>query len=228
MTQPEIEIRRAWRHLAGHEHDGYVDALLLRYAEPHRYYHTATHIMMVVRYVHDVLATRAEQPSPELVAAALYHDAIYDPHADDNEARSAALAIRDLTAIGWTTRQCRMVNALIIATAGHIGDHPPLAKDTAHHAAVDDDIAAATSTLVDADLAILGADPLTYQAYVAGVRAEYFFVDDEHWRVGRGRVLRHFLESQPLFTTEYMRAQFEHRALANIHAELAALQPGAV
>ena len=175
-----------------------------------------------------MLATQAEQPSPELVAAALYHDAIYDPHADDNEALSAALATRDLTAIGWVTRQCRVVNTLIMATAGHIGNRPPLAEGASHHGEVDDDLAAATSTLVDADLAILGADPLTYQAYVAGVRAEYFFVDDEHWRVGRGRVLRHFLESQPLFTTECMRATFEHRALANIHAELAALHAGAV
>jgi predicted metal-dependent HD superfamily phosphohydrolase len=119
-----------------------------------------------------------------------------------------------------------VVDTLISATAGHIGDRPPLAGGASHHGEVDDDIVAARSTLVDADLAILGADPLTYQAYVAGVRAEYFFVDDEHWRVGRGRVLRHFVESQPLFTTEFMRAKFEHRALANIHAELAALQPG--
>ena len=54
MTQPETEIRRAWRHIAGPDHDGYVDALLVRYAEPHRRYHTATHIMFVLRHVHDV------------------------------------------------------------------------------------------------------------------------------------------------------------------------------
>ena len=119
-----------------------------------------------------------------------------------------------------------------MATAGHVGDPHPSAeggdadRDTDRGVDPSDDATAETAILVDADLAILGADPLTYQAYVAGVRAEYFFVDDEHWRVGRGRVLRRFLDIQPLFTTEYMRAQLEHRALANIHAELAALQPG--
>ncbi len=226
MTQPEIEIRRAWRHLAGSEHDGTVDALLLRYAEPHRYYHTATHIMTVLRHLYDVCATQAKQPSPEVVAAALYHDAIYDPRADDNEARSAALATRDLTNIGWSAGPCRIVNTLIMATAGHLGPGHSLFDNAGHGPDIDDDTIAEAAILVDADLAILGADPLTYQAYVAGVRAEYFFVDEEHWRVGRGRVLRNFLDSQPVFTTEYMRAQLEHRALANIHAELAALRPG--
>ena len=221
MTQPELEVRRAWRYIAGPEHDGSVDALLLRYAEPHRYYHTATHIMMVLRNLGDVSALQARQPSPQLVAAALYHDAIYDPRADDNEARSAALASRELTHIGWSAPHCRVVEALIIATAGSLGERMPISDS-------DDNIGTETAILVDADLAILGADTLTYQAYVAGVRAEYFFVDDEHWRVGRGRVLRHFLDHQPLFTTEYMHEQLEHRALANIHAELAALQPGPV
>ena len=83
-----------------------------------------------------------------------------------------------------------------------------------------------TAILLDSDLAILGADPLTYQGYVTGVRAEYFFVDDEHWRVGRGRVLQHFLDSPRLFATEHMHAELEHRARANIEAELAALRPG--
>ncbi len=230
MTQPEIEIRRAWRHLAGSEHDGAVDALLLRYSEPHRYYHTATHVMMVLRHVYDVSAIQGNQPSPELIAAAMYHDAIYDPHADDNEAQSAVLATRAMTGIGWSARACRAVQTLIMATAGHVGDPHPQAETGDADRDVDpgDDVIADTAILVDADLAILGADPLTYQAYVAGVRAEYFFVDDEHWQVGRSRVLRRFLDNQPLFATECMRTQLEHRALANIHAELAALQPGPV
>jgi predicted metal-dependent HD superfamily phosphohydrolase len=211
MTQPEIEIRTAWRRLAGHEHDSYVDALLLRYAEPHRYYHTATHIMKVVRHLFDLSAVLGTQPSPELLAAGLYHDAIYDPRADDNEARSAALAIGDLHLLGWSAERRNVVQALVLATASHVDAVDPTDE---------------TAILLDSDLAILGADPLTYQGYVTGVRAEYFFVDDEHWRVGRGRVLRHFLDSPRLFATEHMHAELEHRARANIEAELAALRPG--
>ena len=68
MTQPETEIRRAWRHVAGPHHDGYVDALLRRYAEPHRSYHTATHIMFVLRHVHDVTRPEWVLPVPGVAA----------------------------------------------------------------------------------------------------------------------------------------------------------------
>jgi predicted metal-dependent HD superfamily phosphohydrolase len=124
MTQPETEIRTAWRRIAGPTHDGYVDALLIRYAEPHRSYHTATHIMFVLRHLHDLARAQsaATLPSPEVVAAGLYHDAIYDPKVDTNEALSAALAARDLADIGWSTQRCDSVAAMIIATAGHLAD----------------------------------------------------------------------------------------------------------
>src|SRR5512141_247627 len=101
MTQPETEIRTAWRHIVGSGHDGYVDALLVRYAEPHRAYHTSTHIMFVLRHLHDIAGAQASArpPSPEVVAAGLYHDAIYDPRVDTNEVLSAELAARDLSDI---------------------------------------------------------------------------------------------------------------------------------
>lgn len=211
MTQPEIEIRRAWRHAVGPQHDGYVDGLMLRYGEPHRHYHTATHVMMVLRSVHDLSAMAGREPKPELVVAALYHDAIYDPRVNDNEARSAELAQRDLAEIGWPSEQRDAVASLVLATATHVtNDGHKLAGE-------------ATDILLDADLAILGADPQTYQAYATGVRAEYFFVDDQQWCTGRGTVLQHFLDSPRLFRTDHMHNEREHRARANIQAELASL-----
>jgi predicted metal-dependent HD superfamily phosphohydrolase len=216
MTQPETEIRTAWRHIAGPAHDGYLDALLIRYAEVHRHYHTATHIMFVLRHLHDMALQSAAQPSPEVVAAGLYHDAIYDPKVDNNEALSAVLAARDLTEIGWPTQRCDSVAAMIIATAGHLAD-PARSRGRGPDRADD------TAMLLDADLAILGAEPGAYQAYVNGVRAEYAHVDDGQWRTGRSVVLQHFLDRSRLFVTDYMYAAAEHRARANIEAELAAL-----
>jgi predicted metal-dependent HD superfamily phosphohydrolase len=204
MTQPETEIRNAWHHAVGHHHDGYLDALLVRYREPHRHYHTATHIMWVVRHLRELAA----DPSVELVAAALYHDAIYDPQRSDNEALSAALAVRDLAEIGWTAASYESVATMIRATATHL----------------DDGGEAETALLLDADLAILGADSAAYQAYVNGIRAEYAHVDDASWREGRSAVLRHFLGRPRLFTTDSMCQAREHRARANIEAELATLR----
>jgi predicted metal-dependent HD superfamily phosphohydrolase len=210
MTQPEVEIRRAWRHVVGGGHDGDLDGLLSRYSEPHRYYHTATHVMTVIRTVHDVSAMLERQPSEELVAAALYHDAIYEPRADDNEARSATLAHNQLTDAGWSYGRCAIVAALILATASHSG--------------TDADLDTETAILLDADLAILGAEPHSYTAYATGVRAEYFFVDQDRWQTGRGRILQDFLDRPRIFATDYMHTEFENRARANIEAELAALK----
>jgi membrane glycosyltransferase len=77
--------------------------------------------------------------------------------------------------------------------------------------------------VLDADLAILGADPAEYQAYVNGVRAEYAHVDAAGWRTGRAAVLRHFLGLTAIYRTPTMRVARERRAQANLTAELAAL-----
>jgi predicted metal-dependent HD superfamily phosphohydrolase len=212
MTQPESEIRTTWRHLAGAHHDGYVDSLLIRYAEPHRRYHTATHIMLTIRHLHDMCRVSGSEASPEVLAAALYHDAIYDPTADDNEARSADIAVQHLTDVGWPAVRSDTVAAMILATAGHV---TPGARDN-------DDVD--TTLLLDADLAILGAEPAAYQSYVNGVRAEYSHVDDAAWLTGRSVVLHRFLERPRLFVTDYMHDTYEPRARANIQAELASLR----
>ena len=78
---------------------------------------------------------------------------------------------------------------------------PTLPGPLAGHDRADD-----TAMLLDADLAILGAEPGAYQAYVNGVRAEYAHVDDGHWRTGRSLVLQHFLDRPRLFVTDYMYA----------------------
>ncbi len=111
-----------------------------------------------------------------------------------------------------------MVAALIEATAGHL-------RDAAAGPGVGPpDRPTDTMLLLDADLAILGADPGAYQAYVNGIRAEYDHIDDVQWVQGRAAVLRHFLHRQRLFVTAHMFAALEHRARANIEAELAVLQ----
>ena len=77
--------------------------------------------------------------------------------------------------------------------------------------------------LVDADLAILGADPNDYLAYRNAVRAEYGHLDDASWRTGRAGVLRSLLAADPLFATSLGRQRWEARARANMTAELALL-----
>jgi predicted metal-dependent HD superfamily phosphohydrolase len=93
--------------------------------------------------------------------------------------------------------------------------------DTATHAAT----SPASAVLIDADLAILAADPAGYQGYVNGVRAEYGHIDNHGWQVGRAAVLRHFLDRPQIFTSAAGVERYEQRARANLSAELASLTP---
>jgi predicted metal-dependent HD superfamily phosphohydrolase len=222
VTAPEVELGRAWRRLVGTARgraaDAAFDSLLARHREPHRRYHTATHVMWVLRHVDD-LATRVDRSDgfdlDAVRAAALFHDAVYNPRSSTNEADSAVLAGDVLTDLGWAAARVERVQQLISATAGHVD-----ATD-ASSTGTDVDI------LLDADLAILGAEPNEYSAYVAGVRAEYGHVDAAEWRAGRSAVLQQFVDRTTIYRTRAMRDAREQRARANLTAELATLTPNA-
>lgn len=230
MTAPEVELGRVWRRLVGTGHgraaDAAFDALLARHREPHRRYHTATHVMWVLRHV-DEMTAQVDRPDrvdidiDAVRAAALFHDAIYDPRSSTNEADSAVLAGEVLTHLGWAAPRVERVQQLIGATAGHV-DAPDVAP-TGTGPGPDVALAIAIDILLDADLAILGAEPNDYRAYVAGVRTEYGHVDEAGWRAGRSAVLRQFLDRTTIYRTRWMRDARERRARANLAAELATL-----
>ena len=206
MSSPEVALRRCWHDLGGTDGPA-LDDLLARHREPQRRYHTTVHVMWVLRHVDDLLT--ADVDGPIVRAAALFHDAVYDPRASTNEAESAALAVRALSPLGWAPAPLGRVAWLIEGTAGH----DPAVAAGAPDAAV----------LFDADLAILGSSPAEYQAYVTGVRTEYAHVDDAGWRSGRAAVLRMFLDRERIYATATMRTARERRARANLAAELAGL-----
>ena len=206
MTTPEAELRSAWRQIAGGGHESLLHGVLARHRESHRRYHTLTHVMWVLRHIRVLVA--AGEPTTDEAAvqlAALWHDAVYEAAANDNEAWSSQLASAAAAELGWTSGRQQLVGRLVLATAGR----RPSDADEA--------------MLVDADLAILGASTQDYSAYVAGVRSEYAHVGDSDWQTGRSAVLRGFLAQPYLFTTVTMRTQREARARANITAELATL-----
>ena len=163
--------------------------------------------MCVLDHVEEILGTEQSSglDAPAISAAALFHDVVYDPRSATNERDSAQIAVDALWKVGWPESRLALVHHMIEATAGHTG--------AGLEAAV----------LLDADLAILGADPTVYAEYVAGVRFEYQFVDENAWRVGRAAVVRSFLDREHIFTTTTMSASREAQARANLAAELAAL-----
>jgi predicted metal-dependent HD superfamily phosphohydrolase len=202
----EQELRDRWASIAGRsrQSDAALAALLARYREPHRHYHGLAHLVRVLRTVDELLPSVAVDDADAVRFAAWFHDAIYDPRAADNEAASAHLAAEVLTELGQPT--ARVVHAAALVAV------------TAHHRAATPDEA----VLIDADLAVLGADPATYEAYARGVRREYAHIDDDGWRVGRRAVLQGLLDRPAIFLTAPQHTH-EARARANLTAELAGL-----
>ena len=207
MTSPEQALRSAWVALGGSADDTTIALLLARHAEPHRRYHTATHVMRVLDHVEEILGHEqsTDADAAAIRAAALFHDVVYDPRSSTNERESAEIAIDALWRVGWPESRLALVHHLIEGTAGHTA------------AGFEADV------LLDADLAILGADPALYAEYVDGVRFEYEFVDDQAWRVGRAAVVRSFLDRDHIFSTTAMFAAREAQARVNLSAELDAL-----
>ena len=181
--------------------------MLRAYAEPHRHYHTGEHIARTLA-LFDGVRDRLRCPAESELAVWL-HDAVYDPRAADNEARSADLAEALLVA-GEAAAAVPAVRALILATR-HAA--PPEEHDARY--------------VVDADLAILGADPAEFDRYEAQVRREYAFVPDAEWRERRPRVLRRFLDRARIYETAEF-AALEAPARANLARSLLRLaQPPA-
>lgn len=175
--------RSAWQALGATPPDAAVlDALLARYAESHRSYHTVRHLDECFTRLE--WAGRGPDRPGEVALALFYHDAVYDPHRSDNEARSAELAASVLAAHGIAPDVTDRVRALIMATRH---ESLPATPDAA--------------LLVDVDLGILAAPAARFDEYERQVREEYAFVPDAVFRHERRGILRGLLARERLFSS---------------------------
>lgn len=174
------------------------DRLVEAYSEPHRHYHTLEHVGEVLRVV------SRQRGGPVVLLAVWYHDAVYDPKAKDNEAKSADLAERELATLGLPAEVVKHVGDLVRSTA-HF--------DAANFVGPDFDI------LHDADLAILGAAEIRYARYAADIRKEYDWVPDADYRAGRRKVLEAFLSRERIYRTDGLFTEGEEAARRNMAAE---------
>ena len=177
------------------------------YGEPQRHYHTLDHIAAVLRNF-DRLRPRFQKPESTGLAL-LFHDVVYDPSRQDNEARSADL-----------------MNTLLagqLDTA--ITDHACHAIRATQHHRLDDD--ADTNRMLDIDMSILGAPWAHYRAYAEGVAREYLPVYGfEAYAVGRAELfLKPTLARPHIFLTEDF-AGLDGQAQDNLRREQEMWQDG--
>lgn len=176
-------------------------ALLIRYQEPQRHYHTLQHLTECLQgfaVVADLPGSAPEHPA-EVELALWFHDAIYDIKPSDNEGRSADWARQVLVQHGAADAVAERVHALILAT-----------RHTAQPVAGDAQI------LVDIDLAILGAAAPRFAEYEQQIRREYADVPGWLFRQKRRAILRGFLQRPHIYSTPYFRTALEETARANL------------
>lgn len=188
----------AWRE-TGAEGDGAASLtdLVARYGELHRHYHTLQHISSVLEALLPHVSA-LERP-PEAVLAVWYHDAVYDPAAGDNEACSADLAAAHLLAAHAPVDAVARVRAMILDTRH---SEPATSPDGA--------------LVADADLAILGAPAIAFDAYDTAIRQEYAAVPEAAYRAARRQVLQGFLDRPFIYQTPAFRKQCETAARGNL------------
>lgn len=164
-----------------------------------RYYHTLQHLQHIYTELEDIkLITHFE-------FAIFYHDIIYDIQRDDNEEQSALLAKKRLTELNVHEVLQEKVFEVIIETAKHEAS----SKEN--------------SLFLDADLAILGSSPKSYEQYIKNVRKEYALYSDKAYVSGRKKVLKSFLEKERIYKSNHFYKKYEQQAKVNIKSELNSL-----
>jgi predicted metal-dependent HD superfamily phosphohydrolase len=197
------------RRLGGRPDPELFSGLVAAWAEPRRVYHGLEHLEDCLR---ECDATPHGAADRDVVEVALwFHDAVYDPRASDNEARSAAWARAALLGAGVGLEVAEEVARLVLLTR-HVA--PPAIAD------------AAGSLLCDVDLSILGRPPEDYNRFERGVRAEYAWVPAPVYRAQRARILARFADRQPLYRTPHFQRRYEASARANLRRAIGQLQAG--
>jgi predicted metal-dependent HD superfamily phosphohydrolase len=182
--------------------DKAFNLLVEAYCSSDRYYHTLKHIYHVLKIIDNLEAHTINLAAVQL--AAWFHDVVYDTKAENNEEKSADYACELLSSFGIPPSNIIAVTCLIINTKNH-------------QAAADD---FDSQVLLDADLAILAANPVQYREYALYIRQEYAWVSEAEYIVGRVHVLESFLQRQRIYFTSLMFEVGEKAARYNLNAEI--------
>lgn len=177
-------------------------ALLDRYAEPQRYYHTLDHIYHLITAVGQL-----SDLQPTVVVAGFYHDCVYEIGAPPraNEVRSALVMLEDLGEI-LPNYLLREISSLIMATFP--GDYklPPRSLNEA--------------VLRDADLAGF-ADKGACVENGKKIRQEFGAFSDDEYVIGRDAFLQSMLDLPQIYwSPEAVASGWEEAARVNIEQEM--------
>ena len=176
--------------------------LMKHYQERGRHYHTLLHLENMLTQLSEVKTNITDWDT--ILFSLYYHDVIYNSIKANNEEKSAMLAEKRMKELAVPVSMLNQSKAQILATKTH-----QLSND------------ADCNYFTDADLSVLGASQEVYKQYHENVRKEYSIYPDLIYKPGRRKVLRHFLEMDRIFKTEFFHDKYEAQAKQNLEMELA-------
>lgn len=181
--------------------DDVFNALINRYSEPHRHYHTLEHLTECLDWWEKTTHLAADPAA--VILALWFHDAIYDVRRQDNEINSAIWANTELEKLAIAEDTRKAVTRLILCTKH---SEVPCTADE--------------KLLVDIDLTILGASSDRFTNYETQIRAEYSHVPKWLFTIKRRAILKNFLQRTSIYSTTYFAQQLEIRARTNLRSSL--------
>ena len=191
---------RLWRRCGGQDGAAVFAELAAHYREPHRFYHTAAHIVECLERMDLAAAELTHSDSVEL--AVWFHDVIYQCGASDNEQQSADwFAAR---AAGIDAKVVDAVCAYIVSTTHGAPPREPGAQ-----------------FVVDVDLSGLGMSAAAFDRDGDNIRKEFAHLNDADFFRGQNAFLQSLLDREHIYCTRFFQTMCESRARENIRNVLA-------
>ncbi|KAK0191058.1 hypothetical protein F5146DRAFT_1046936 [Armillaria mellea] len=194
--------------------DVWVEVILEKYSELHRHYHTLSHLEAMI---HCLQANKEHIHDPtSLSLAILFHDIIYDPKGQNNEALSTKMFEKKFAADkSVPAEKTSKVSRYIERTITHT-----LPEEAEERNSSD------LHFFLDFDLEVLSRPPDAYRAYASQIRKEYLHIPMHDYRAGRIAVLQKFLARERIYFSEVFHTKYEAMARRNLQQEIHDLTKG--
>ena len=180
-----------------------VEGLHRLYKTPPRFYHNFAHVQKLLVLYHQ-LEKRWEHPI-EVYLAFLYHDAIYEYGAKDNEEQSALVAEKEIS----KHLSDHNINIDIVMT---------LIRHTANHGSLRaEELNEEEKLFLDCDMSIVGSSFADFCTYEKQIEQEYTQVYPKFlYRIGRKKFRKTLLRSNRIFFSDHFHALFDTQARNNL------------
>lgn len=224
-----IFLKDAWQYAVNQyesidpiKADEKYDELIELYASSHRFYHNIFHVENMINSIYELLDIYLFDDhnikKAELIFAAFFHDAIYEPSKHDiivsddhisDEVLSADIAVKSLKYMNLdNVHSIARIYELITLTDGHKVDISGQCEPEIQQ------------IFFDADISVLGTIPPRYEQYKVGIMQEYTHIEPQRYIAGRLDFLTQMVSNKTIFNTGYMNELYNAQAYINIMAEI--------